>query len=74
MEMRNSYKIMIGKPGGKRPLGRPNRTWEGNRRMNLMDVWWEGSLDASGSGKGPVVGSCESGSEYWGSIKRWGIS
>jgi hypothetical protein len=29
-EMRNTYKILIVRPGGKRPLGRPVHRWEGN--------------------------------------------
>jgi hypothetical protein len=29
-EMRNAYKILVGKPEGKRPLGRPRRRWEDN--------------------------------------------
>jgi hypothetical protein len=28
--MRNAYKILVGEPGGKRPLGRPRRKWEHN--------------------------------------------
>jgi hypothetical protein len=31
-EMRNTYKILVGKPEGKRPLGRPRRRWEDNIR------------------------------------------
>jgi hypothetical protein len=34
-EMRNAYKILVGKPGGKIPLGRPNHRWEDNIRMVL---------------------------------------
>ena len=29
---------MVGKPEGKRPLGRPRRRWEGNIKMDLQDV------------------------------------
>jgi hypothetical protein len=29
-EMKNAYKIVVGKPNGKRPLGRPRRKWEDN--------------------------------------------
>jgi hypothetical protein len=36
-EMGNVYKVLVGKPEGKRPLGRPRRKWEGNIRM---DVDW----------------------------------
>ena len=32
------YKILTGKPTGKRPLGRPRRRWEDNIRMNLEEI------------------------------------
>ena len=34
-EGRNAFKILTGKPAGKRPLGRPRRRWEGNIRWAL---------------------------------------
>jgi hypothetical protein len=34
-EMRNAYRILVGKPKGKRPLGRPRCRWEDNIKM----VW-----------------------------------
>jgi hypothetical protein len=37
--------------------------------MDLREIRWEGGLDASGSGQGAVVGSCEHGNEPSGSIK-----
>jgi hypothetical protein len=40
--MRNAYKILVGKPEGKRPLGRPRRRWEDNIKMNLREIEWEG--------------------------------
>ena len=36
-EGRNAFKILTGKPTGKRPLGRPRRRWEDTIRMNLED-------------------------------------
>jgi hypothetical protein len=33
--MRNSFKILVGKPEGKRPLGRPRHRWEDNIKMDL---------------------------------------
>jgi hypothetical protein len=33
-EMKNSYNILVGKPEGKRPLGRPGLRWEDNIRTN----------------------------------------
>jgi len=32
------YKIVVRKPEGKRPLGRPRCSWEGNIRMNLQEI------------------------------------
>jgi hypothetical protein len=32
------YRVLVGKPEGKRPLGRPRRRWENNIRMDLQDV------------------------------------
>jgi hypothetical protein len=37
-EIRSVLKILIGKPIGKRPLGRPRRRWEDNIRMNLKEI------------------------------------
>jgi hypothetical protein len=35
--MRNAYKILVGKPEGKRPLGRPRRRWKDNIRIDLRE-------------------------------------
>ena len=32
------YRILVGKPDGKRPLGRPRRRWEDNIKMDLQEV------------------------------------
>ena len=32
------YRILVGNPEGKRPLGRPRRRWEDNIKMNLQEV------------------------------------
>jgi hypothetical protein len=34
-EMRNAYRILVGKPEGKRPLGRPRRRWVDNIEVDL---------------------------------------
>jgi hypothetical protein len=39
---KNSYRILVGKPEGKRPLGRPRRRWEDNVRMDLREIGWGG--------------------------------
>jgi hypothetical protein len=36
-----SYRVLVGKPEGKRPLERPRRRWEDNIKMVLRDVGWE---------------------------------
>jgi hypothetical protein len=41
-EKRNAYRISVGNPEGKRPLGRPRRRWEDNIRMNLREIGWGG--------------------------------
>jgi hypothetical protein len=43
-EERNVYRVLIGKPAGKRPLGRPRRRWEDGIRMDLREIGW-GSVD-----------------------------
>ena len=37
-EERGVYRVLVGKPEGKRPLGRPRRTWVGNIGMDLQEV------------------------------------
>jgi hypothetical protein len=41
-ERRNAYRILVGKPEGKRPLGRPRRRWADNIKMDLREVGWDG--------------------------------
>jgi hypothetical protein len=40
-EDRKVYKIFMGKPEGKRPLGRPRRRWDKEIRMDLREIGWE---------------------------------
>jgi hypothetical protein len=40
VEKRNAYKLLVGKPEGKRPLGRPRRRWVDNIRIDLGEVGW----------------------------------
>ena len=35
---RGVYRVLVGKPEGKRPLGRPRRRWEDNIKMDLQEV------------------------------------
>jgi hypothetical protein len=39
-EERNVQRVLVGKPEGKRPLGRPRRRWEDGIRMDLMEMAW----------------------------------
>jgi hypothetical protein len=41
-EKMNAYRILVGKPEGKRPLGRPRLKWEDNIRMDLREIRWGG--------------------------------
>jgi len=37
-EERGVYRVLVGKPEGKRPLGRPRRRWVDNNRMDIQEV------------------------------------
>jgi hypothetical protein len=37
-EGRNLYRVLVGKPEGRRPLGRPRRRWEDGIRMDLEEI------------------------------------
>jgi hypothetical protein len=41
-EKRNVYRILVGKPEGKRSLGRPKHRWEDNIKMDLREIGWGG--------------------------------
>jgi hypothetical protein len=41
-ERRNAYRILVGKPEGKSPLGRPRRRWVDIIKINLREVGWDG--------------------------------
>jgi hypothetical protein len=67
-EERKVYKVLVGKPEGKRPLGRPRRRWEDGIRMDLREIGLGGcGLDSTVSGQGPVAGCCECSDEPSGS-------
>jgi hypothetical protein len=59
-----NYRVLVGKPEGKRPLGRPRRRWGDNIKMDLHEVgggcgnWMELAQEA---------GTCEYGEEHSGS-------
>jgi hypothetical protein len=39
---RNAYRILVGKPEGKRQLGRPRRRWVDNIEMHFREIGWDG--------------------------------
>jgi hypothetical protein len=41
-EMRSAYNILVGKPDGKKPFGRPRNRWEDTVRMDLKEIPREG--------------------------------
>jgi hypothetical protein len=40
--LRNAYRILVGNPEGRRPLGRPRRRWVDNIKMALRGIEWDG--------------------------------
>jgi hypothetical protein len=44
-EKRNVYKVLMGKPEGKRPLGRLSRRWEDGIRVDLREIGWGGGVE-----------------------------
>jgi hypothetical protein len=41
-ERRDAYKVLVGKPEGRRSLGRPRDRWEDNIKLGLQEVGWGG--------------------------------
>jgi len=48
-EVRSVYRVLVGRPEGKRPLKRSRRRWEDNIKLDLREDRW-GELDSAGSG------------------------
>jgi hypothetical protein len=67
-EKMNAYRILMGKPEGKRPLERPKRREVDNAKMDLREIRC-GGLDWIDLAQG----SCEQGDEPSGSIKFWEV-
>ena len=44
-ESRSAFKILTGKPTGKRPLGRPRRRWGDKIKMDLEEIWIDSAQD-----------------------------
>jgi hypothetical protein len=41
-EKRNAYRILVGKPERRKPLGSPRRSWEDNIKIDLREIGWGG--------------------------------
>jgi hypothetical protein len=66
-EGRNVYRVLVGKPEGKRSLGRPRRRWEDGIKMDLREIGWGGWSGFTWLSIGTAVGCCECGDEPSGS-------
>jgi hypothetical protein len=42
-EGKGAYRVLVGRPEGKRPLGRPRRRWEDNIKMDLTEIGIDGT-------------------------------
>jgi hypothetical protein len=49
-EGRNVCRVLVGKPEGKRPLGRPSHRWEDGIKMDLREIGWGCGVDSPASG------------------------
>jgi hypothetical protein len=68
-EKRNMYRLLVGKPEGKRPLGRPRCRWIDNIKMDLLEIGLS-VLDWIGLAQDRYR-SCKLGNEPSSSIKCW---
>jgi hypothetical protein len=66
---RGLYRVLVGKPGGNRQLGRPRRRWEDDIKIDLQELECGVYIGLSWLRMGQVAGTCECGNELWGSIK-----
>jgi len=44
-ERRGAYRILVGKPDGKRPLGRPKHGWDDITKVNIQEMGWGHGVD-----------------------------
>jgi hypothetical protein len=72
VEKRNVYRLLVGKPEGKRPIGRPRHRLIDNIKMDLLRYKIECcGLDWFGSESVQIESACELGNEPSGFIKCW---
>jgi hypothetical protein len=43
-ETKTAYRILVGKPEGKKPLGTPRRRWVDNIKIDLREIEWDGMV------------------------------
>jgi len=69
-ERRGVYRVLLGKPEGKNPLGRPRHRFEdsNNNKIDFQRVGWDMEWIELARDKGQVAGTCECGNEPSGSI------
>ena len=66
-EDRGVHRVLVGKPEGKRPLGRPRRRWEDNIKMDLQEV---------GVGRGDWMELAQDRDGWWtlvGTVRNFGV-
>ena len=69
-QFRNAYRVLMGKPESKRPLGWPRRIWEDNIKMDLREVGCDpGDWIALAEDRDQMAGLCKGGNESPGSLK-----
>jgi len=51
-DRRGAYWASVGKPEGKRPLGRPRRRWKDNTKLDLQEIGWGHELDYLAKNRG----------------------
>jgi hypothetical protein len=72
-EGRRVYRVLVVRPEGKRPLGRPRRRWEDNIKMDLREIGIDGAnLIRLDQDRVRWRGFCEHGNETSGPIKKAG--
>jgi hypothetical protein len=71
-EKRNAYRILVGNPEGKRPLGRPRHRWVENIKMDLREIGWN-DMDWIDLAQDRDQWTVMNGNEPSGSIKIWEV-
>jgi len=66
---RDAYRVLVGKPEEKRPLGRPRHRWEDNIKMDLQEVKWGSWIGLIWLRVGTGGGPCKCSNELLGSLK-----